>query len=445
MKQWQPNQAPGKYRPAALGVAFGLMSVVASPAGAQLLDPLISPNIGGFANDAGVTVISRERSDYEAGGIRAGSFVIRPRLTAGGGYESNVLGTARPRGSPFIETSGGVEAVSDVSRVNLAASLAVDDVRYLDEPRQSFTNWAARIGGSYDVGRDVVSLRYEHLNLNQTARDLDVAQQLDQTIQFSIDRAQLSYRANFNRVFLTPAFEVSSYAYSNGSAGNVNYRQDYRDRVVLSPSLTAGYELSPRRNVIAVVREASASYSNQLPGVASRDFDDIAVLGGIDYDATGLVRLRALVGYEVRLFKSAQYRTIQAPIAELAAIWTPTGLTTLTAGVTRRIQDSADETTAGYTETSARLRVDHEYLRNVLLQANAGVYFNEYRDGGDQRLYTFGAGVTYLLNRNIGISATYDIQGRQSGSDNRGVRINGQTLGGDYISNRGLLQIRFGL
>lgn len=419
----------------------------ASPAAAQQLDQFLSPDIAGVANEAGVTVTARRRPDYESGGVRAGAFIIRPRLVEGVGYESNVLGTPRPRGSPVVDTDASLEVASDVSRVSVTAALTLNDVRFLDQPRQSYTNWTARLGGSYEIGRDLVSAEYAHLNLNQTVRDLDVPDRLDQSLTYRVDVGRLAYRATFNRLSLTPAVELSSYAYGSGTSASASFRQDYRDRLLVTPSLTAAYEFSPRRSAVLIVRNSTASYSNQAPGLPRRDYNDAAVLAGLDYDVTGLFRVRALAGYEVRSFDARQYKTIQSPVAELSATWTPTGLTTVTASIARRIQDSSDETTAGYTATFARLRVDHEYLRNVLLQANAGVYHNEYRGGGDQTLYALGAGATYLLNRNVGVSATYDFLARTSGSsgNNGSLGLTGRPRGDDFISNRALLQVRFSL
>ena len=60
--------------------------------------------------------------------------------------------------------------------------------------------------------------------------------------------------------------------------------------------------------------------------------------------------------------------------------------------------------------------MDHEYLRNVLLQANGSFYHDDYRGGGSQSLYAFGTGVTYLLNRNASATLGYDFLARESGN-----------------------------
>ncbi len=433
--------------------ALVLLAGASRPARAQvaetpLLDQLLQPSGagGGTAFQPGVTVTSRARPDYDSSGVQAGNFVIRPEIFESAGYESNVLGTARPHGSAVIETNASVTAASDWAQSSVRASLAVDDVRFPNQPQQSFTNWSADVSGSHEFGVDVATAGYSHLTLSQTPGGLDVPQ-LQQPLSYSIDSVRLGYRANFARTYLTPAVEVASYDFGSSLVQGTNYQQSYRNRTVVTPSLTAGYELSPRRNVIAVLRDSEALYSDQAAGLARRNYNDVAVLGGIDYDASSVIRTRLLAGYEIRTFQNASYKTLQAPIVEASVIWTPTGLTTVTGTLARRIQDSADETTAGYTESYAQLRVDHEYLPNVLLRANAGAYYTDYRSGGgNQALYTFGAGVTYLMSRNVQAGVSYDFTARDSGSTgNFGLLGTQQNFGSSYTDHRIVLQLRLRL
>lgn len=419
---------------------------LAGPAFAQaLIDQAIPLDIPGIAIEPGVTVTSRRRPDYEYSGVRLGSYVVIPELSESVGYDDNVLGTRRKQGSVLVQTRGDVQATSDLSRYAVSARLTVNDNRYLSQSRQSYTNWTAQVGGAYEIGRDTVALAYSHVNQTQTPRDLN-APLLDSAIAYRIDTVRAGYRTAFNRLALRPELLVSLYDFDNGTVAGQPYRQDYRNRVVIGPSVTASYELAPRRDLVLVVRNLTASYSTRPAGFINRDFNDTSVLGGLDYEADGLLRYRVLAGYEVRQFNSPTLKPIQAPIAEASVIYTPTGLTTLTGTVARRIQDSADETTVGFTESSVKLVMDHEYKRNVLLTANAQVTLDEYnRGGGNQVQYALGAGATWLLNRNMRLGAQYDFVTLQSSSTGPVVLSSGFPLSSGYSENRFLLQLRVGL
>jgi hypothetical protein len=148
-----------------------------------------------------------------------------------------------------------------------------------------------------------------------------------------------------------------------------------------------------------------------------------------------------LVGYELRTFESAQYKTVSAPIAEASTIWTPTGQTTVTATASRNIQASANGAASSYTQNYVQVRVDHEYLPNLLLRADAGVYFTNYSTGStSQTFYTLGVGATYLLNRNIRLVFGYDFSGRDSSGGGTTT-----AFGSNYTDHRVTLQLRFGL
>jgi hypothetical protein len=427
------------------GIATTVGVFLAPAARAQILDQYLTPNIYGTGAEPGVTVTSRQRPYLEYPTVRLGSVVLRPEIAEGLGYDDNVLGTRKGRGSILAQTTANLQAATNWSRHSVTASVVAEDYRYLDLPRQSYTNWSAGIGGTYDIGRDTISLGYSHVSYSQNARGLDVPQ-LDRPIETRIDSVRLSYRAVFDRFSVQPGIEVAKYEFQDGTANGVAYRQRQRNRTVFTPAVTASYELAPRRSMVAVLRDSQADYNSVLAGSGRRNYNDVSVLAGLDYDLDGVVRFRVLGGYQYRSFSSAQFKTLSSPIFEGSVIWTPTGLTSVTGTLSRRIQDSADESTVAYTETAFVLAVDHEYLRNVLLNARAGVYLGDYARGqGSQTLYAARVGATWLLNRNVRLGATYDFSTRQSGNTNTTILAQDQRLGGNYTDNRFLLQVRFGL
>ena len=399
--------------------------------------------VSGEGAEPDVTVLSRARTGYESLGIHAGTFTIRPLVSEAFGYESNVLGLPKARGTTLLQTNASLDASSENSRGSVNTGLTVADNRYLDLANQSFTNWTARLGGSYNLGRDNASILFVHQNLNQTQSDLDVPQ-LDAPLPFTIDTARLGYRKTFNRLSLTPSVEVARYAFNSGLSGNTIYDQSYRNRVVITPGVVAAYEFATRRSVVLVVKNSTGLFSTGTSFSPKKNFNDTSVLGGVDYDLDGIFRVRALVGYESRSFSSNTYKTISSPVAELSLTYIPTGLTTVTGTVSRRIQDSADETTAAVTTLTANLKVDHELRRNVLLTAGAGITQNEYNtNGGSQTQYTANFGATYLLNRYIAAGATYDFAARESTAT--ALNLNGFSAAANSVDHRFLFQLKLSL
>ena len=434
----------GRGRVALAGVVaiFAGAALPGSACAQRLLDQFIAPDIPGLAVEPDVTVLSRRRPEYDPPGIQLGEITIRPNLTEALGFDDNVLASRSHRGSAVVETAGQLDTAYSHSDTTADVNLTVDDLEFPEESRQSYTDWTAAASGSHQFGRDLLTVSYTHLNLFQTARDLDTPQ-LDQAIPYRVDTARLSYRAMFSRLFVQPTLDVSYFDFNNGTVLGQPYIQTYRNRTVVQPGVTLGYELAPNRNLVVVVRDAVASYRDQPAGQPRRDFNDVSVLGGLDFNTGGLFRYRLLAGFENRTFSSQQIKTIQAPVVEAEVIYSPTGLTTVTASASRRVQDSADEATFAVTETAVALRVDHEVRRNVLVNATGEYAQDSFTQGqGQQELFTAGAGVTWLLNRNLQLGGRYDFTRRvSSGAISLGTGF-GQTVGPSFSENRVTVQTR---
>ena len=447
-----------------LSVPLGLQA-----ARAQIIDEYFTPTgaaVGGAPADPSR---GQALNRYNAGGVRAGSFVIRPDLAESFGYNSNVEGFKGGKGSSFVSSIGSVRATSDWSRNSAFMAVTVDDRRYLDTTRQSFTNWTANIGGTVDVGRDKIGAVYSHLNLNETPGSLNTVT-VSQPVAFRVDAAELSYTAtSFGRFSFIPQISVAKYDYDDYTIGNQTIQQAYRNRVGLQGGLTTRYQLAPERDLLLVVRGTHISYDNAgTNGAPKRDSDGVTVLAGIDYPAPGSnFRFRILAGIQTRNYRSSAYRSQTAPTVEASVAWTPTRLTTVTLLARRDIQDAADESIAGYTATSARLSIEHELRRNIILNGYGEIQqadfqssnlnlpvgttnlsggglgfgsnglnnsFGRAEAGTSQTLYSAGGGVTWLLNRNLRAGVTYGISDRQGSGD-----------AGNYISHIGLLSLGFRL
>src|SRR4051812_9972952 len=98
---------PNRLKRAAALVGIGVAGVLAWPGAprAQYLESYFPRGVPGYNEERGVTVLSRLRPLYEQPGIRAGSFMIRPRLDEAFGYDSNPAGFSSSPGSWVLRTS----------------------------------------------------------------------------------------------------------------------------------------------------------------------------------------------------------------------------------------------------------------------------------------------------------------------------------------------------
>lgn len=243
---------------------------------------------------------------------------------------------------------------SDWARDSLGGFFGVDDERYLDQPRQGFTNWTGSLGGAVAVGRDQLTISVAHFALHQARTDLD-ALPSDEPVGYRVDDARVHYTIALDRLAITPGVAFSAYRYDSATIFGVPASQAYRNRDVPQGDVTARYELSPQRDLLVVTRVVGSHYMTPQVGVPTRDSTGYQVLVGLGDDSDGMWRYHVLVGWEDRVFHASQDSAHQAPIAEAAVIWSPSGMTTITGKLIRSIEDAAQEGVAGYTYTGARL------------------------------------------------------------------------------------------
>jgi hypothetical protein len=99
-------------------------------------------------------------------------------------------------------------------------------------------------------------------------------------------------------------------------------------------------------------------------------------------------------------------------------VWNVTQLTTLNFNAIRAFQSSnptISGTGAGYLQSVVAASVDHELRHNILLNAGAGYENDNYQGiSRSDSVFSAGASVRYLLNRNLYLSGSYSYQQRTS-------------------------------
>ena len=387
---------------AGLGLVAGaVVSAWPATAAAQNIPLYFPSGVGGFDQGIGVTVLSRLRPLYETSGIHADGFVINPALDQSLFYNSNVTGTAGS-GSWGERTSASVSATSDWERNRLGGTIGVSNNQFLALPNDAYTDWNVGIGGGYTINDSLLEAAYSHQLYHQVG--VVIGATTSQTpVRDQTDTAHSDYTFNFGPYSITPDVSVSDYRYGTATVQGVQQNQNYLNRNVVAGGVTARYSRSDEGGLLLVLRGVNSTYTTPQFGQPSNNSNSAEVLAGLDYQGESVWRYRFLVGVEARSFQAAQYPTRVAPLVEASAIWTPTGLTTVTGTLSRDIEDPQSAGTNGYVLTQARLVVDHELMFNVFLQGRGGIQYAEYLQtgGGTQTSFNVGAGATWLISPRI--------------------------------------------
>jgi len=381
--------------------------LAAVPALADLVDAYFPPGIVGPDTQLGVTVTSRERPATDPLGVHVGAFTIRPQIGVATGYDSNPLFIRGGKGSVAVQTTGSIAITSNWSSNPLSALVTFEDNRFPGVDRQSNTNWTAAIAKAFDFGRDRLTVSATHLALHQTGRDLNTPN-LDTPGFYQVDNIRLAYAADRGPFHFEPQFQYTGYRYDDVTNAGIRIAQGFRDRDVLDAQFTAKFGHALLRDVAVVLRGAWISYLHAQPGQPLPDATTFSVLAGIDHASSAVWRYRLLAGVQSRQSSSPLVKNRVSPVAEANLLYMPSGLTTFGLTVTRALQDSAGEFAAAYTYTEARLAMDNELQRDILLHSHVALQRAEYERGGaTETIASANATLTWLVNRRMRLLGSF--------------------------------------
>ena len=426
-----------KTRPLGLSLAAAL--ALASPARAQLLPDVFPPTLPGYGTDPGVTVQSRARPDYDPLGTRVGNVIVRPQLDESMGYDSNVLGGGPGAGSLVLRSSPSLLISGSGPQTNYGLYLGLDDTRTPEVPGQDRTDWVTVGGATVTAGQNALTLGLGHLSLHQDRSDLD-ALPSDQPVAYQVDDLRAKFSMTRDRLTIEPSADIAAWRFDGTTEMGLPVAQSYRDRNVAEGGLTVRYELAPRRSFVVSLLGTGQFYTATPAGAVSPDSNGLTVLAGINDAEDGLWHYRLLAGWERRGFVADTYHPHDAGVAQADLVFNPDGMTTITATLARTIEDAAQEGVSGFVYTTAKITADYEWRRNVILSASGGVQRADLLDsGGHQTALRGGLAATWLVNRRVRITGTYDL------ADIRSAGGSTVSLPGSFVRSVTLVTVRLGL
>lgn len=364
----------------------------------------------------GVTVQDRARADYDPLGVRLGAFRLAAAATAGLGWDSNILGTTTNKISDGFGTLGADASLfSDWTTHQIGVTGRIEQRSYVNESAQDWTDYAIAAVGRYDFTPDTslegrLSRSQEHLE----ASSLDVQEAgISRPVPYAVTDAGAVLTSRFNRIGVLALANWRSYRFDDVDAGpppspgaaapgdvSVN---DFDSAVA---ALGLNYEIGPGRYVNLIGRYQDVTYRDSSQ--SGRDSQTWEALLGFTYDFDGVWAFRIAAGYRERTYSDPQIKTLSAPAIEGVVFWQPTQLTTVTFNLRQSIEESIRANAVSYTRTLGQVRVDHEYLRNVILSAEVAADRRVYEQPSEQA--TDGIlilSARWLINRNFALVASY--------------------------------------
>jgi hypothetical protein len=380
----------------------------------------------------GVTVETRQRPDFDPFGVRLGGFRLDGFLESGLGYDSNVFGRKNNVISDGYGTeTGNVTLSSDWTRHAVGASANIDARQFFSRTELNWTDWNVGGFGRYDIDAQTnVEARYRHSREHLDVYNFDVQTAgIFRPVPFDSDEVSVAGSTRLNRLGFVANALYRTFKFEDVDLNGVRQRTSVNSFDTVIGSLGTSYAFAPGRFITGAVRLQDISYTDSVS--RGRDSFTWVALGGFEYDFDGVWAGRIGLGWQQRDYRSAQIKTLEGPAVEARVSWSPTQLTTVTFNVARTLEESIRQDAVSYQRTTGGVRVDHEFLRNVILGAEIRADRREYtrpnESATDGVVQLSGR---WLLNRSVSLAGTY--------AYNRRIEATGNAIEFD----RNLFQLR---
>lgn len=418
------------------GTALFLSTTARAENAGILISPIIDPE---YSRDRNVSVNERTHPDYDPLGLRVGTFIVHPSLSAAANITNNVyLDDGNKKSDVYGSIVPVVTIDSDWSVHRFGLIAAGDLRRYANQTLRNQNAWYVYSQGRVDVTSDAnIQIDTQLDKSYESPYSGDLIQNL--TVPSTFLRKMSAIRATYQpgRVRLIVAVDISSLNFSTLRFANGSTRtQSYRNRAVYRGSGVYEYAISPSISVYAQAIYDKTNYDENFIGTQpNRDSKGFNLLSGTNFDLAGLARGSIGIGYSKRQYLASYfYRSAQGLSAQVKVELFPNELTTVGLTVQRQLQDVSLSNNSAYWENRLEATADHELRDNLILSASAEAARRKYVKTTDLvNVYQFQLNGRYEASRGLGFTA-----GIAYGSDHP----SGTSFGNPFHELRGTLGVR---
>jgi hypothetical protein len=427
----RPDMADRK--PKHLLAVFCLFAASLSPLSAmgQATEPLLpvppapngpqAPAASGQPTYPSQTVTQRPRPELDPLGVHFGDVFWFPRAELDEEYNSNIFATPSSAASDFItvlQPSFDLLSSFPQNSVNLHGGAASQF--YASHPEQNTQDGFVSTDGRLDV--DAGSLFYgsaevAHLHIPRTSTNSP--SNAAQPVTYWNYTADAGYRQTGLRFGYQADIAVQNTQYNAVPAvGGGILPQSPSDTTISQAALRGSYELVP--DYLGYIRVAGnlTDYQHTVPGGVRFNSTGYRADLGLQILPRHILSGEIYAGYLSQIYDVSSLGSISGLDAGGRLVYNVTRLTTATfAGLRTVIPSNPTISTTGasYLATKVTVNLDHELLRNLLLNATASYENDRYLGiSRSDNIFSVGAGVKYLLNRNLYLGGSYSYQQRNS-------------------------------
>ena len=371
----------------------------------------------------GNTVTGRRRPDYDAVGLRAGSFFIYPTAELTPTWDTNIFATTSNRKADLVVIfSPEITIRSNWRRHELNFGVRTDIGRYKSFDNENYEDASVVLNGRLDFRR--FEFAFGGLRFAQRHEDRgspDDAGGIRPTKLWGYEGV-VGYQRRFNRVTarVQGLYRYIDYRDTVVLGGGIIDNDD-RDRHEFTGTARVAVRLSPRFQVFGEGNYYYVNYANALDNaLLDRDNMGFGANGGVIIELGNKLFGEVFVGFRRQTYDDALLSTNSGVNGGLTLTWNPTGLTTVKGAVIRTIEQTTIVGASGFFSSQGRISVDHELRRNIILAAFTSFQLDDYQGiNREDKWIRAGLQGKFLHNRYFRTTLGYEYTHRQSNIGNQ--------------------------
>ncbi|WP_428688451.1 outer membrane beta-barrel protein [Roseibium sp.] len=362
-------------------------------------------------------------------GIRLGSFTLTPQLTLSSGWTDNTARSAGGTPGGFYRISPDVALTSNWSRHQADLSLRGSFTGYPETPDDddwslsAATSLRLDISEATQVTTDLAYTYYREDNgsAESSSGSTDYVQQLS---------GGVSARRRVGLVAVTASADADRNVYtSDGSS------ESGRDNTLFATSLrldgNAGGVLSPFVEGSLLLRRYDQTCSDAL--CEKRDANGYQLRGGLTIASGPKLTGELGAGWRIEKIEDSRLENLSGLTVDGSLVWSPSRLTTVTAGLGTRFEATDIDGASGSIIYSGDLRFAHAFSDRLVAETGVGYSYRTYEGVSiEERTMTGFGGLTFALTQNVALTADYTHRRFDSSQD-----------GSDYTENAVEAGLRF--
>lgn len=362
-------------------------------------------------------------------GIRLGSFTFTPQITFSTGWTDNTSQSASGTAGGLYRISPDLGLVSNWSRHQFDASLRGTYTGYPKNSDDNDGNVSAAANLRLDIsdatrvdtGASYTYSREEDGSAESTSSGADHVQTYS---------ADLGATRAVGLVAATGSFGVNRSVYMSDDD-----IESGRDNTLYSATLRldadTGSVFTPFVEGSLLLRRYDESCSDSL--CEKRDANGYQLRGGLAIDSGPKLAGNIGVGWRIEDIEDDRLDALSGFVVDGSLVWSPSRLTTVTAGVGTSFEATDIDTASGSIIYSGDLRIAHGFSDRLVAETGVGYSYRTYQGVSiEENTLTGFGGLTYALTQNVALTADYTHRRFDSSED-----------GSDYTENAIEAGVRF--